>query len=217
MTYGIEVKNKAGSILIDEKYPNFGPTTTSVSTVSPGVAYPPVGTNQFLDLIMAAPSVGDDSLLCIEYDGSQRSWQDGQTTEGVPTNYRYYVFRDFADITGAASSGYGLQVFGDTGDVYFDSAQNFYFRVLAMGSHALQFQELILPSPTTNFTNMQNIFCMVNASACPPDDTPSGQTGGFRYEWASSTTGQIIVKAGFKAIFPGAIGPSFIVVEMLGI
>jgi hypothetical protein len=213
MTYGIEIKNNLGSILIDQAYPNFGPTSTSVSTVSPGTSYPPAGTNQFLDLIFAAPSVGDDALVSIEYDGVQRNWQDNNSL-GVPTNYRYYVFRDFADISGAGT-GYGLQVFGADGSIYFDSEQDFYFRVLAIGSDCVELSDMILPSPTTNYTNLQNIFCMVNSSAVAPD--PAGNPGGYVYNWASSTTGQITIKTGFKGVFPFNDGPSYIVIEVLGI
>tara|TARA_R110000796_G_scaffold83126_1_gene182088 strand:+ start:2144 stop:2785 length:642 start_codon:yes stop_codon:yes gene_type:complete len=213
MTYGIEVKNNLGSILIDQAYPNFGPTSTSVSTVSPNVSYPPSGTNQFLDLIFAATSVNSNGLVSIKYDGVQRRWQNSSDL-GVPTNYRYYVFRDFADISGAGT-GYGLQVFGEDNDVYFDSEQDFYFRVLAIGSDCVELKDMVLPSPTTNYTNLQNIFCMVNSSAVGTQGNSSA--GGYVYNWASSTTGQITIKTGFKGVFPSNHGPSYIIIEVLGI
>lgn len=175
MSYGIEVKNKFGSVIINENSQNFLPTSATYGTASAGASYPPTGVVNTRDLVFGAPGVNQDKRVGITNDNQ---WND---LVNPATSYRYVILKR-ADLL-TAGSGYGLQVFDSGGDLCYDSTVNANFRILSFLSLGNKMTALTLPSPTTTFSNFDNIFVLIN-------NTTSANPAAT-YEWVTSTTGRI--------------------------
>ena len=176
MSYGLEIKNKFGSVIINETSQNFLPTSATYGTASAGASYPPTGVVNTRDLVFSAPAVNQSKQIGITTDSQ---WND---VLNPATSYRYVILKR-ADLL-TAGSGYGLQVFDAQSDLCYDSTVNANYRVLSFISLGSRITSLTLPSPSTTFSNFDNIFVLTN-------NTTSGTVPGITYTWTSSTTGRI--------------------------
>lgn len=201
MSYGIQIINKYGSIIIDETHQNFLTTASDFTTVSAGVSYPPSGLTHTRDLIFAAPAVNQSKT--VGYNTSTFKWNN---TTNAATSYRYIVFQR-ADLLTPATSGYGLQVFDSGGDLCYESTKNVGFRILAFipitGSNA----SVTLPSTTTTYSNFQNVAILMNNSSV--ENTFDGYRA--TWTWTSSTTGRVR----FQSVFAFSAPATALLVEIL--
>lgn len=179
MSYGIEVINKYGSVIINENYQNFLPTSSTYGTASAGASYPPSGVLNNRDLVFSAPAVNQSKTIGIT---TSNVWNN---STNPATSYRYIVLKR-ADLL-TAGTGYGLQVFDSGGDLCYDSTVNANFRILSFVNLGTRIPSITLPTPSTTFSNFQNIFVLTNnCVAGIPNVT---------YTWTSSTTGRIALSS----------------------
>lgn len=189
MSYGITVINKYGSVIINETSQKYQATSTTYGTASPGSTYPPTGTSLNDDfLIFGAPAVSQSKIVGVNSSGSL-VWNNSAS---APTSYRWIAFKRSDLFT--AGSGYGLQVFDSGGDLCYDSTVGANFRIVEVFSLGGRVPALSFPSQTTNFSNFQNYFILMNP--LPTNGPPYFNNYQATWTWASSTTGRITLNGG---------------------
>lgn len=132
MSYGIEIKNTSGNIIIDDTYRNFE-VSASGSKV-PGNAYPGIsGFNLGTDMLMAKPNRVSENFLDIAINySSTPSWGgDFSSPFTNPNSWSYKVLRPSVTIPG---SGYGIEIFNSSGQLCFSSNTLEVFNVMAAGN-----------------------------------------------------------------------------------
>lgn len=207
MSYGIEIKNTSGDIIIDEKHANYYLQTTAHQSASPSSTYPPSGTSS-TDLIFARPANGENKTVSVRYfdatsnnvkwaDGSNQYPSSNKNFAGAPTSYKYYRAKKYSDRS--VPSGMGLQVFGSNGDLYFTTTDPNSIEIVAVGN-SKGLGHVTFPSTSGVYTNLGDYYCLMNTSVY---NTFSEEGYGleysnfYTYEWTTSTSGRIKVTGEF--------------------
>lgn len=194
MAFGIEIINNNDRILIDNNYANFGYFTTTQSTATPTSSYPGLAGNTSRDLVVARPNTGSNGVVSRTFS----VW--GAVLN--PASYVYYLIRN-NDSLGIAASGFGVQVYTNTGNTTFTSNITKNFDIIAVGtfnSTAANVVNIAFPSATTLYSDFSKYYCVVNSTAASaftipyPVPTEIVTVQGYRYEWANSTHGRIRIE-----------------------
>ena len=199
MSYGIEIKNSNGNVLIDEKYPNYYLDTASPNTASPGATYPPSGTVSG-DLIFARPPSNQSKAVNIA-KGSPSVWDNDSTPDsfqiypGSPTSYSYYRAKKYSDLT-IPSTGYGMQIYGATNELHYTVGQSEKeIQLVAVGQWS-RFYKITFPSNTGVYTDLDKYYCLMNTTnheAFSNAFFAYDYVNAYQYEWVTATTGRIHV------------------------
>lgn len=200
MSHGIEIVNAFGKTIIDEKYANYYIDSTSPYTVAPGATYPPAGTDS-TDLIFARPPQGENKTVAIQYlatAGQPPIWAVDDydlaifpNYAGEPTSYKYFRAKKYTDL--AIPSGFGLQVYGSSGELFFTTPENLSFEVVAVGN-IRGASHVTFPSTSGVFSDLDKYYCLMNTCAYA---AVNARFYGYEvacfytYEWVTSTSGRI--------------------------
>ena len=200
MSYGIEVKNKYGSVIINETSQTYLSNATAYSTASPGSVYPPAGVSLTSDyLVFGAPAVNQNKIVGFDPASTTTIYWDFSSE--APTSYRWISFKK-SDLF-SPGSGYGLQVFDSASDLCYDSTENTGFRILQIFRMGSAVSRLTFPTQTTTYSNFQNVFVLLNT--LPISGNAYLNTYKATYEWVTSTTGRISLYSGNLFSSPGMI------------
>jgi hypothetical protein len=194
MAFGIEIINNNDRILIDNNYANFGYFSTTQSTATPASSYPGLAGNTTADLVVARPNTSSNGVVSRTFS----VW--GSVLN--PASYVYYLIRRF-DTLGVSQSGYGVQVYANTGNVTFTSNISKNFEIVTVGtfnSTVANAVNIAFPSATTLYSDFSKYYCIVNSTASSsftipfPVPTEIVAVTGYRYVWANSTHGRILIE-----------------------
>jgi len=195
MSYGIEILNNNDRIVIDINYANFGFLSTTLSTATPGSSYPGLAGTVASDLIVARANNTSNGLIAKSIIGQ---WV--ANTQDAPSTTRYYVLRRFDSLNPSTSSGYGFTVYNTSSNVIFTSNIAKNFEIVTVGtfnSSVSNTNNIAFPSSTTWYSDFDKYYCVVNPTLYF-QYTFLGATStrriGYRYLWANSTHGRIIIE-----------------------
>jgi len=196
MAFGIEIINNNDRILIDNNYPNIGFFSTSTSTATSGSNYPGLAGNVASDLVVARANTNTNGVVSKDINSTPPTWYAGGTSP-----ITYYLLRRF-DTLGVSQSGYGVQVYANTGNVTFTSNISKNFEIVTVGtfnSFISNTFNIAFPSSTTWYSDFTKYYCAINPTASFQFTIPSVGTNificGYRYVWANSTHGRIVVES----------------------
>lgn len=190
MSYGFEVKNQDGRVIIDENYPNFfvGNINESPISVAAGTAYPPAGYTTGT-LVLARTPIGTDGYV----SRAPNLWAAPYTYTKFEFACDYYLINPFTSLS-ASTSGYGLEIYGSANDVIFSAtSNNKVFEVVAVGeipATDTTTTELYYPSSTAVLDNLSDYYVLLNT-------TMSWAYFGVRthldyyYDWTGTNSGRI--------------------------
>jgi hypothetical protein len=202
MSYGIEVKNKYNTVIINDTTQTYLPLYTSYQATSPGAAYPPASllSNDEI-LIFAAPAVGQNKVAALRPNTSV--WDNSAE---APTSYRWIAFKR-SDLLTAPTSTYGINIFDGSGDLCYTTVEEIGFRILNIFQVGGRVPTLTFPSQSGTYSNFENIFILMN----PRPRSGSSQFGTYKptWTWVTSTTGRITVAGS------NLLGGSGMIVEVL--
>ena len=151
MTYGIEIKNDSGRIIIDNNYSNFRLVSEMPSLAAVGAVYPTAVTG--VEDVLASNSTGQSGLIvrCTADNSvpNQTFWTYNPTPyephnynlfsayqTPLPANgYRYYITRKVNGYYTPPTSGEGLVVYDSTGQQaqFSVSSENKYAQLVSAG------------------------------------------------------------------------------------
>jgi hypothetical protein len=201
MSYGIEILNNNDRIVIDLNYANFGLFSNSLSTATPGSTYPGLANTTSSDLILARANNTANGRVARGVVAN--TWCG--TTDEAASAIRYYVLRRFDQLNPSTAAGYGVAVYNTSSNVIFTSNIAKNFEIVAAGTHnsaASNTLNIAFPSSTTWYSDFDKYYCAVNASICfylviPsfPNALINAYRVAYRYQWANSTHGRIIVES----------------------
>jgi hypothetical protein len=199
MSYGIEILNNSDRIVIDLNYANFGFFSNNLSTATPGATYPGLANTVASDLIIARANTSSNGVVAKTV---ANTWV---TTQGeAPTTLSYYVIRRFDSLNPATASGYGFAVYNTSSNVIFTSNIAKNFEIVAIGtlnSTASNTNNIAFPSATTWYSNFDKYYCAVNPTVSFTflvSGVLSIYTVGYRYLWANSTHGRIVIESNLR-------------------
>lgn len=206
MAFGIEIINNNDRIIIDNNYANFGLLSTTVSTATANSSYPGLAGNVVSDLVVARAAVSANGLVS---RGVPNRW--AETNAGFPSSVSYYIIRRNDTLVSPQSSGYGLEVYANTGNVVFSANISKNFEIVAVGNFngvAANAVNLAFPSTTGWYSDFDKYYCVVNPTYSQyfitgfPSVTSYIYAAGYRYIWANSTHGRIVVESNYQGLFP---------------
>lgn len=207
MAFGIEIINNNDRIIIDNNYSNFGYFSLNSSTAARDSAYPGVANTVASDFIVARPNTSANGILGRSSQfGLAPKWGPPSVQGGVPSAI-FYVLRNNTRFIPAQLSGYGVEVYANTGNVVFTSNVTKNFEVVAVGnfnSKTANVTNIAFPSSTTWYSNFTDYYVVINntisyyLAPVPPQDNFPGIPGidfvvGYTYRWANSTHGRILI------------------------
>jgi hypothetical protein len=137
MSYGLEIRNSDGNIIIDTVYPNT--EIVSSGTFSSSVSYPGVsGFDEATDLLFVAPNDTNPQYGYVNvqtYIPPNVSSRTFSLTDGVtayPTSLSFKSLRP--SVSTPSNSEYGLEVFDENGNLTFTSLTESVFQIVAGGN-----------------------------------------------------------------------------------
>jgi len=200
MSYGIEILNNSDRIVIDLNYANFGFLSTTLSTATPGSSYPGLAGTVTSDLIIARANTSSNGVV-----GRNISLGSWVTTQGeAASSIRYYAIRRFDSLNPPTASGYGFAVYNTSSNVIFTSNIAKNFEIVTVGtfnSSVSNTNNIAFPSSTTWYPNFDKYYCAVNPTIIFTyifSGVLAIRTVGYRYLWANSTHGRIIVESNLR-------------------
>lgn len=202
MTFGIEVKNKYNTVIINDTTQTYLPLYTSYQTASPGSAYPPASLSSSDEvLIFAAPAVNQNKVAALTPNAS--TWDNSAE---APTSYRWIAFKR-SDLLTSPTSAYGINIFDSSGDLCYTTVEEVGFRILNIFQVGGRVPDLTFPSQTGTYSNFQNIFILMN----PRPRSGLAFFGTYKptWTWVTSTTGRIAITGS------NFLGGSGMIVEIL--
>jgi hypothetical protein len=199
MSYGVEILNNNDRIVIDLNYANFGFVSDTLSTATPGTAYPGLAGSVTSDLVIARANTTSDGVIAKTVTGT---WAN--TQGGAASITRYYVIRRFDSLNPASSSGYGFAVYNTSSNVIFTSNIAKNFEIVTAGTFNSSISgvaNIAFPSATTWYSNFDKYYCAINSTVSFTflvSGSLSNYKVGYTYLWANSTHGRILVESNLK-------------------
>lgn len=205
MSYGIEILNNNDRILIDENYPhvNFQSTTASSYTMTssnPG-AFTGNANELASDLVLGRADTNVNGWIGRGFNiaGNSKWGIDGPYGPAPASVILFYLVRNLSSLLSAATSGYGMEVYGSNGtDVYFSSNISKGLDIVEVGSFnslAAGAEYFRYPASGT-LSDFHKHYCVLNntlyteiLTAARPDFQYTTYIRGYQYNWSTSTTG----------------------------
>lgn len=210
MAFGIEIINNNDRILIDNNYPNIGFVSTTTSTASPGSAYPGLVGNVASDLVVARSNTSSNGMVSKNFAATNWVTSGVNSPGGAPNGFIYYLLRR-NDTLVTSQPGYGLEVYANTGNVIFTSNVTKNFEIITIGTFNSQIantQNIAFPSSSTWYSDFTKYYCAINSTGSQYIVIPFTATLiyniSYRYIWANSSHGRIVVESFLESI-PGGI------------
>lgn len=209
MAFGIEIINNNDRIIIDNTYSNFGYFSINSSTASRDSTYPGIANTVSSDFIIArAANSANGHLAKGIGGGGTDTWGPVSAQQGV-SSVVFYVLRNNTRFINPGTSGYGVEVYANTGNVVFTSNITKNFELVALGnfnSKSANVTNIAFPSSTTWYSDFTKYFVIMNntfsfyLAEVPPSPNFPGIPGvdwrqSYRYQWANSTHGRIFVES----------------------
>jgi hypothetical protein len=204
MSYGIEIQNADGRIVIDSSYVNLGLISNTVSTATKGSAYPGLGGTTASDLIFARAETNSNGIVGKYLTEWAQNMNVGIPNLVIANTFIYYAVRSNSSLLSPGSTGYGFEVYNESGNVAFSSNITKNFEIVVAGvfnAAAANAPSITFPSSSTTYSNLDKYYCVVDNTSVVEDAredrfgnlTTQAYRIGYTYQWLGSNTGRITV------------------------
>jgi hypothetical protein len=213
MSYGIEITNNNNRILVDENYPNMGyqSTTASSYTVSSSNNTFTGNANELAgDLVIGRAGTSSDGWVG---RGLLGNWPKFTTVyhPNPAATIEYYLTRNLSGLLTAATSGYGMEVYGSNGtDVYFSSNISKGLDIVEIGtfnSSSAGVEYFRYPA-SGNLSDFHKHYCVLNNTIFGdlltsgfPNIAYTAYIRAYQYNWATSTTGYFNIGSWYQTYY----------------
>jgi hypothetical protein len=196
MSYGIEIQNADGRIVIDGTYSNYDTISPTISTATANSSYPGIANTLSTDLVFGRASNTSNGLVGRTLTTNVwNKWLDTVTSN-------YYVVRRFDQLNSNVIPNYGLAVYSETGNVLFSSNIAKNFEIIVTGTFNSKVSNTIntsFPSATTWYSDFHKYYCVINNTrveliTIPFPFAEFWFVEAYRYLWANSTHGRITIE-----------------------
>ena len=188
MSYGIKITNPTGGLVIDSQFENLALKNETPSTAAAGSTFPPTGAT-YGDLIAVKPTNANVDTYVFK-EGDDTFGDYSLYWNSAAGSYSYYVLEKFSSNT-AATSGYGMQVYGPSNELFFDSEQleTQGFTVITTGLLD-NTTPIYYPSSTGSVDDLHKYYCVINSTTYFASQFFGGVSY-YEYIWTATGEGRI--------------------------